>query len=781
MIEVLSPAGTVESFKAAINAGADAVYLGGDLFGARAYAGNFNREALLEAIDYAHIRGKKVYLTVNTLLKNNEIDDLLYDYLLPYYREGLDAVIVQDYGVFEYIKNVFPNMDLHASTQMTITSHYGAKQLYEAGAKRIVTARELTLDEIALIRKELPELEIESFVHGALCYCYSGQCLMSGIIGGRSGNRGRCAQACRLNYEVFDNKEKKVSDNNNYILSPKDMCAIEILPKVIEAGVNSLKIEGRMKSPVYTAGVVSIYRKYVDRYLEFGKEKYNVSSEDYIKLMDLFNRGNFTTGYYNQNIGIDMMSMKRPNHQGVAVLKVTDAKKGQFSAKPLKPLFPGDVIEIAGDYNITIGAKDVNSKILSYKIPSKFKVEKGATLYRTHNEQLKKDITQEYIDSDNNSRRKINMNITLTEGKAAELVTECDEILITTLSDMEVSKAVNKPMTEEQIIKNLNKLGNTPFLLNNIKVNIVGDIFIPASALNELRRKAIEDLCEKLVSIGKRDEVEGICSAQNNNNTGNREIKLTVLVNTIEQFNAVIDSQKKDIDIIYIDAAIGNGEVLSNLAQIAKKANIKPYIAFPQIFRKKGIAYMDRIKDILKKDIFEGCLIRSLCELKYLEENDIKLAFTTDHNMYTFNHYSKKFLEALGAECCTVPLELNEKELGSLDLHNMEIVGYGYYPMMISAQCVRKNTVGCDGKNACMKLKDRKNSMLYHVSKCSYCYSYIYNEKATYLMDYQEEFEQWGISRIRMELTVEDYEKTREVLAGTVKEYTRGHFAKGVE
>ena len=307
--ELLSPAGSYESFEAAIGAGADAVYVGGPAFGARAYAQNFTQEELITAIETAHIHNRKLYLTVNTLLKNRELDDQLFEYLLPYYEAGLDAVIVQDLGVFSFIRRNFPDLDIHASTQMTVTGPEGMRFLEEKGATRVVPARELSLEEISAMHKASP-LEIETFIHGALCYSYSGQCLMSSIFGGRSGNRGRCAQPCRLPYSVTMDHRKYKGDKDFCALSLKDICTLDILPDILEAGVYSLKIEGRMKSPRYTAGVVSIYRKYVDRYLKSGRKGYHVDPRDKKILLDLFDRGGFTDGYYVQHNGRDMVALK---------------------------------------------------------------------------------------------------------------------------------------------------------------------------------------------------------------------------------------------------------------------------------------------------------------------------------------------------------------------------------------------------------------------------------------------------------------------------------------
>lgn len=314
--ELLAPAGSFESMKAAVAAGADAVYIGGSRFGARAYADNPDQDKMLEAIDYAHLHGVSLYMTVNTLVKEKELDGLL-EYLDPYYRQGLDGVIVQDMGVLSYIRKHFPDLPIHASTQMTITGVYGAKMLEDMGVKRVVPARELSLEEIRRIHEET-DIEIECFVHGALCYCYSGQCLLSSLIGGRSGNRGRCAQPCRLPYDVKLEDGSRTGKDQRYVMNLKDLCVLDILPELLEVGIYSLKIEGRMKSPRYTAGVVEIYRKYVERYRKWGSDGYQVDSEDKKRLLDLFDRGGLTEGYYKVHNGRDMLALKEkpPFRQG---------------------------------------------------------------------------------------------------------------------------------------------------------------------------------------------------------------------------------------------------------------------------------------------------------------------------------------------------------------------------------------------------------------------------------------------------------------------------------
>lgn len=809
MIEVLSPAGTYESFLAAVSAGADAVYLGGSMFGARAFAGNFDKEELIRAIDYAHIHGRKIYLTVNTLLKERELEDNLYEYIRPYYEEGLDAVIVQDYGVFNFIKNNFPDMDIHASTQMTVTGREGAKLLWNMGASRVVTARELKLSEIASIRNEIPDIEIESFVHGALCYCYSGQCFMSSLIGGRSGNRGRCAQACRLPYDVYKDERQINNRGEKYVLSPKDMCALNILPKVIEAGVNSLKIEGRMKSPEYTAGVVSMYRKYTDMYLERGAKGYKVDEADIEKLMDLYNRGSFTDGYYTENTGVRMMSMSRPNHQGVAALKVTESYKGGFKAVPLTKLNQGDVIEIASDYEITIGAKDENSSRLEYRIPVKFKAEKGSILYRTRNAKLINSIREAYINKQ--PKEKLDIELELRRDMPVKLTLKAAGCGIEAYGDI-VSKALNRPVTKEQMIKQISKLGETKFEAGNITINMDDDVFIPVGAVNELRRSAIVQLEEKIISMSYRkcgDIHDKATKANMNNGCGddtsdnNADIAgsdtdsnkqyacYSALVSDKCQLKPAAKSGL--FKRIYIEsAAFGVDDILQAVKYIKDKG-IEAYIAMPYIFRKAAEDDFDRVLGVIKDSQIDGYLVRSLCEIQYLRDNNIKRNIVTDHNMYAFNHEAQTFLKNIGTDMQTVSIELNKKEIEALGTEGMEIIGYGYYPMMVSAQCVRKCCDSCakgvyekGSSIPQMYLVDRKNKKLPLMSVCKYCYSFIYNESPVYLIDNMDLFRKWKNSYVRIEFTVENEKETENIINAVrnkknIEKSNSGHFNRGVE
>ena len=502
-VEILAPAGSMECLKAAIAAGADAVYTGGALFGARAYAHNLTEEELLEAIDYVHLHGRRLYLTVNTLIKDREMEKQMYDYLLPYYRQGLDAVIVQDIGLFRFIRKHFPDLPIHASTQMTLTGVDGAKFLEKEGAQRIVTSRELSMAEVKKIADET-ELEIESFVHGALCYCYSGQCLFSSFIGGRSGNRGQCAQPCRLLYRTPEAKRPQ------YLLSLKDICTLELIPEMIESGIYSFKIEGRMKKPEYAAAVAFQYRKYADLYLKYYEEcpagedpaayamkKYRVCEEDRQMLLDLYNRGGFHTGYYHTQNGREMVSLNRPNHAGVPAVKVL-AKKGRtVTAKAMTDLSPQDIIELpmrkgrekADNYT----CKDAVRKGMNVQIPvfadTPFK--RDEIWMRTRNSALIERLHEEFVNG--KIKERICGTFRLYPQEAATLTVKCRDAEITVTGE-KAQEALSQPMSRERIEKQLRKTGNTEFEFSFLKVEIGEKVFLPMQSLNELRREAMETL-----------------------------------------------------------------------------------------------------------------------------------------------------------------------------------------------------------------------------------------------------------------------------------------------
>ena len=441
-VEILAPAGSYESMVAAVNAGANAVYIGGSRFGARAYADNLDEEAMIRAIDFVHLHNCRIYMTVNTLVKEKELPEL-YGYLKPYYEAGLDAVLVQDLGVFSYIREYFPDLPLHISTQMTVTGKYSAADLKRMGAVRVVPARELSLKEIREIG-ETTGLEVETFVHGALCYCYSGQCLFSSLIGGRSGNRGRCAQTCRLPFDVEKGDKVLGGKNEKYVLSLKDLCTLDLLPEILEAGVCSLKIEGRMKSPRYTAGVVSIYRKYVDMYLAHGRSGYRVDPADRRALLELFDRGGQSEGYYKEHNGRDMVVLKE------------------------KPAFREPDQELFDHLDRT------------YVDAVKKEPIRGTALV-TEGKPVR--LTVEYTPS-------LEPAETMEDGMAV-----LEPVSVACTGDM-AETAKNAPMDGDRIRKQLMKTGDSPFFFEELEVLVEGKVFLPVQALNRLRREALEELCK---------------------------------------------------------------------------------------------------------------------------------------------------------------------------------------------------------------------------------------------------------------------------------------------
>lgn len=489
-VEVLAPAGSLDIMKAVVAAGADAIYLGGNMFGARAFANNFNDEELICAIEYAHLFGRKVYLTVNTLLKSREIENSLIEYLIPFYEAGLDAVIVQDMGVFNLIRKHFPDMDIHASTQMTQTGVYGSRLLKELGATRIVTSREMNLQEIKQLHERL-DVEIESFVHGALCYCYSGQCLLSSFNGGRSGNRGRCAQPCRMPYDVYDNGEKINNRNNSYALSPKDMCALQILPDVIESGVYSLKIEGRMKNVTYAAMVTHIYRKYVDMYLERGRKGFEVDKKDIDDLSDIYNRGAFTTGYYDSVKGKKMMSLGRPNHMGTECLKVVSNKAGRITFKALKNVNRGDVFEIDKEHSFESGADVAAGQTLIVNLPKKYPLYEGRIVNRMNNAKIKAYVADNYVGI--TPKLHVDMRLVVRKNENISLTVMYDGIEKTCTGEI-VTEAQSRPASEEELVKNLKKTGDTCFVVEDAEVQLDDGVFVPVGWIKELRRNVLEQL-----------------------------------------------------------------------------------------------------------------------------------------------------------------------------------------------------------------------------------------------------------------------------------------------
>lgn len=698
--ELLAPAGSLEILKGVIESGADAVYVGGSMFGARAYANNFTEEELLEAIDFAHLRGVKVYLTVNTLIKNSEFSKL-YDYLLPYYKRGLDAVIVQDIGVVKAIHEYFPSMEIHTSTQMTVTGADGVRFLSQFGVTRVVMAREVSLAEMKRIHEETG-MELEAFVHGALCYSYSGQCLFSSILGGRSGNRGRCAQPCRLPYTVEGKKDE-------YILSLKDMCGIKALDKLRDAGVYSLKIEGRMKQLEYACGVVKYYRRYIDSMKP-------VTEADYDRIKALGNRCGFTDRYYFDHNGSDMVTYVKPN----------------FVSKAVEPLPEKRKLSIEGE-------------------------------------------------------------LVLREGELGSLTVKRGDVAYKA-SIEPVSAALKAPLDKKAAIDRINKTGDTEFEFSHIEAQIGENVFVPNGALNKLRRDAISGLCDKLLKKYYRDDARYV-DISSLSKLPEHAIKSDAAHEAINDYTTICSCMTRAqldtlisyecFDVFYLDFDMYDRKTLiQQFADDVKsltKRNKKVYLMLPTIFRADSSDYFVSIAKELDKVSFEGFVVKNYEEL-YLTEN----LFTgkkiiLDHNMYTFNDVSKSAFFEHGVSGDTVPLELNSKEIMHRNNIGSQMIVYGYYPLMTTANCVHKNTKGCDKKQKLIYLKDRYNKSFAVCNNCKECYNTIYNSLPTMLTKNISKLKEAGIRSFRYSFTIETPKQIKAVMDDKVAEYTNGHYKRGVE
>ena len=725
-IEILAPAGSLDTLYAGINAGADAIYIGGTKFGARAYADNPDEYNLLQAIDYVHFNNRKIYLTVNTLIKNNEIEEQLYDYIYPLYKQGLDAVIVQDLGVFEFIRNNFRDLDIHASTQMAVSGVESAKLLKKMGASRVVTARELSLMELNNIHNNV-DIEIESFIHGAMCYSYSGMCLFSSMIGGRSGNRGRCAGPCRQPYEVYMGRKRINNENNLYALSLRDMNTLEIIPEIIDSGVFSLKIEGRMKSPEYCAGVVSIYRKYVDLFFEKGKDNYRIDKNDMRNLSDLYSRSGSTTGYYKTHNSRNMISLQKP-------------------------------------------------------------------AYKTENIDFINEINSRYC---NGKRYKnVNADIKLKSGKNAILTIYTDDMSVTETGN-KVDDALNRPIDKENVIKQLNKTGESLLKFQKINIEMDDNIFIPVKQLNELRRNAVTKFEEEFLA-GYRKNIDNY----NYDCTGNYKEKVTdkpdikevntniiCMIYSNEQLSAVLEQPEiKDIyvctDMLDTDECI---EAVNKVSDSGKS----PYIVLPAVFRQKDKAYIDNLLKKISGRI-SGVVIKNIDELGYADEKLIENIYI-DNSLYSFNDYAYEYFKKMKAKRITLPFELNYKELRRLAKEDNELVVYGKIPLMITANCINNTFSGCDRKAKDVEIKDRLGINFNVFNCCNFCYNIIFNNVPLSLLDRQNKIKCINTANLRLNFTTEDYKQTKYILekyvkvfyyneySDEIKEFTRGHFNRGVE
>ncbi len=838
--ELLAPAGSWDALVAAVQNGADAVYLGGKSFNARHSADNFDDDELARAIEYAHVRGVKVHVTMNILLADTELKDALR-FLRIVYNAGADALIVQDLGFIWLARLFFPDLDLHASTQMTVHNVPGAIFLRDAGIKRIVLARELGLDEVCEIRKRAG-VEVETFVHGALCVCYSGQCLMSSMIGGRSGNRGRCAQPCRLEYRLVDDKGKQVADNTkvgDYLLSPRDLNISLHIPELIKAGIDAFKIEGRMRRPEYVATVTKIYRTLIDRAAQGGD--YFVTDAEAGQLAQVFNR-EFTTGYFYGVPGHDLMSFKRPNNRGVRLGRVRsyDRDTNQAEIELEAPLRVGDGIEVwvtrggrvgTEVSQILVNGQDTSSADAGALVVLNLvgHIYPGDRVFKTHDAQLMENAVQTYSSSRETRSVPLDFKVWARVGEPMVLEAADQEWVYARAATRELGQnALNRPLTKEFLAEQLNRLGNTPFVLNKLECDLGENVMIPVSEINDVRRQVVEQITELRALLRKPEKA---CDSD-------LEIRMSVVLDDMEidrtgQFPALavavgsasetLAGVKNGAELVYFSGDQFKSRSKVNVAEInqarqyCSDAGVKFYVTTPRIAHDREIKQYLPFLHLLLKTNPDGILASSVGWLTTLRElTDLPLI--TDFSLNVFNHVSALSLKQRGVSRVTLSTELTGEQvkyLASRSLVETEVIVHGVLPLMVSRYCVIGSVLGGKGENSSCSgqchnvsyaLLDRKG-VVFPVETDQRCLMHIYNSRELCLLDTLPSLVQAGLAVLRIEarreneayvarvvktyrkvldslhnspVNLPDLQTTMEELVAGGPGFTRGHYYRGV-
>lgn len=707
-VELLAPAGDFSCLKAAIEAGCDAVYIGGKLFGARAFSSNFTDDEIIKAINYAHLFGVKVYVTTNTLIYDKEVERFL-EYISFLHKNNVDAVIIQDLGMLDLVRQTFPNLEVHASTQMHIHNLDGASFMEKLGVKRVVLARETSISKIKEI-KEKTNIDIEIFIHGALCVSYSGQCLMSSLIGNRSGNRGTCAGSCRQSYSIVD-ENNNIILNNKYPLSMKDLCSLENLKTLLDIGVTSLKIEGRMKSSSYVYTVVKLYRLAIDSY--YKNNNIYIDEKELYNLNKIFNR-EFTKGFLFDEENNKVINMKRPNHQGVEIGKVINYKNNVATIKLNDEININDGLRIVGKKDIGVSVNNfyINSKLVKtakkgdiITIKVNDKVEKDDKVLLTLDSKLNEEINN--IISSNQRKVLVKAKFIAKEDKQItfELTDFINKVVV--ISENKVTKALNKPITKEEIKEKLNKIKDTVYKYESLDIEIDDNIFIPLNIINDLKRKAFEELNNKrLYKIPYKR-----CEYKRNVKSYPKEKLLNILIFKDED----IDSLKKKYDYIYSSNNIDNTILL-----------------LPRV--------IDKYKENYNKDVLVG-------DIGYFNKHK---GCITDTSFNVVNSYTVAFLHSLGAERVTLSYELTKKQIEILinayeeryKAHpNLELVVEGYEEVMISKFSLNKYF-----NNDKLYLKDRFNNLYKIKEKDNLMIIYNYKKRKDFNLSYYD----IGINSLRI-------------------------------
>lgn len=831
-VELLAPAGSMEALVAAVENGADAVYLGGKMFNARQYANNFDDNALQEAIEYCHLRGVKIYVTVNTLIKNKELNDVA-QYIYKLQSFGVDAVIIQDIGLLYMIRKLFPQLEVHGSTQMAVHNLAGAQFLFSSGVKRVVLAREAELKDIKHIR-QFSDIELEVFVHGALCISYSGQCLMSSMIGGRSGNRGRCAQPCRMKYYLTDlegNELLQHSEIGEYLLSPRDLSTIRHIPELVKSGVHSFKFEGRMKRPEYVATVIRIYRNALDRYYK-NPDNYRVLEEEERELAQIFNR-DFTAGHILSISGIDLMSYKKPNNRGLYLGRIKENLHRDLAPILLETdLAVGDGLEFwvtkGGRKGSTVDKiildnRNVESaKSGSYvyiKVPPG--VKKGDRVFKTHDEKLIAKAQESYT-SPSKRRILLHAKVEAEIGKPLSLTfTDTTGNQVTVQTDFITEKAIKKPLTDELLQKQLGRLGNTPFKLESLQFIVNADVMVPMSELNKARRLAVDKMEKIILQQQLPPRVEkGIFIKEKQNLfqsiPNDKKVQKTVLIAHVGDYQSFQAAVNTEIDEIYLMGdTFRNRELsdkqLESAIYKAKEVNKKIVISLPRFWFIKEKKSFYKLMERLVKLKPHGVLVGNLGTLEAVKQYTRELDIYGDYWLNVFNDFAVQKLFDCGITKITLSPELNLDEIADIKSRvPLECIVHGSIPLMTSRYCAIGATMGgkstaraCTGP--CLKikagLKDRLN-FIFPIETDRHCRMYIFNSKELCLIENLQDIISAGIPNLRLELQREPSQRITKLIqlysevlqqpeninkiSSRLKEMypkgtTKGHYFRGVE
>ncbi len=795
-LELLAPAGSFEAFKAAVENGADAVYLGGKSFSARASAANFDLEEMKKAIRYAHERQAKVYVTVNILIADQEFQELL-DYLYTLHEIGVDAVIVQDIGVADLINTILPEMETHASTQMTVNTNWGVQHLEALGFRRVVLARETSANEMKTIATMTP-LDIEVFVHGALCIGYSGQCLMSSFIGGRSGNRGTCAQPCRMTYQLVNGEKENLlaqKSPGEHLLSPRDLNLAEELAELKRIGIHSLKVEGRMKRPEYVATVIRLYRQAIKRIEDQPEEGPLLTPEEHQELLQVFNR-DFTSGYFKENLGAELMSYSRPNNRGTRLGRVARLESGRLFIKLEATLHPGDGIELwtgRGREGVTVGTiwrdkSEVEEGLHGETVQIEFSgiAHPGDRVFKTNDAVLMEKARESFQEGRETRKSSLSMNLSGHIGDKLRLDVMEGERRVTVCSTSVAQKALKRPLTREYALQQLGRLGTTPFWLDKLELEVDEGIMLPVSDLNEMRRLAVEELLQ----VKPRQRVEWQSYRQRvdrwKQRQGEERASFHSMKNVIPQISVAVSNAET------LQAALKGGasrvlvggehwrsqrgfslEEIRISFESCRKQGIDCAWRLPRVLNQaQSASLLEDLKRTAEWAIKPKLMVSNLGELELIRAVDANWPFEVDYSLNVFNEASLAYFFRLGAKRVTLSPELHHEQLTHLaKWPGVELLAFGDLEMMVSEYCPVGATLG--GKKGehcartCVKephyLRDRMRYD-FPVETDQECRMHLFNVKILNLYEELAQIRRMGISTVRLQLTRQTPGQVRQIV-----------------